>query len=96
MSFETEVHFSKGHPSFAGHFLGNPIVAGVLILDQVRHALQQWQPGAVIEALPNVKFATPLLPEQALSIRLEEAKGKTRFRCECDGQLVAHGELRLK
>ncbi|HUW99147.1 MAG TPA: hypothetical protein VMV40_09995 [Acidiferrobacter sp.] len=31
--------FPAGHPAFAGHFPGNPIVPGVLLLDELMHAL---------------------------------------------------------
>jgi 3-hydroxymyristoyl/3-hydroxydecanoyl-(acyl carrier protein) dehydratase len=94
--FEHETSFSADHPSFAGHFPANPVVAGVLILDQVRMALQQWRPDVLIVALPQVKFAAPLLPQQRMVIRLDEQNDKCRFRCERDGELLAHGELRLK
>ena len=96
MSFEIETSFANNHPSFAGHFPANPVVAGVLILDQVRQAVEQWRPGARIDALPQVKFTAPLFPQQTFTIRLEARQGKCRFRCEREGQLVAQGELRLK
>lgn len=88
--------FAHDHPSLVGHFPGNPVIAGVLILDQVRQVVQQWQPGVSVESLPQVKFSAPLLPGQPLMILLDEQNGKIRFRCESNDIVVAHGELRLK
>ena len=96
MSFSVEVAIPADHPSFAGHFPGNPIVAGVLVLDQVRLAVQAWQPGAELESLTQVKFAAPLLPNDSFTIQLQEQQGKYRFHCERDAVLVAQGEFRLR
>ena len=83
------------HACFAGHFPGNPVVPGVLLLDRVieaAEALAVLAPGAL--RLPQVKFVRPLLPEQAAELRLELLDdGRVRFRVECDGALLASGEL---
>ena len=55
---------SSRHPSLAGHFPGNPVVPGVVLLSEVIRALAQHLGRPVsVTGFPNVKFASPLLPE---------------------------------
>lgn len=95
------------HPALAGHFPGNPVVPGVLLLDHVLDAVQR-RFGLGIDALrlPQVKFLQPLVPEQAAEIVLEpmtadpvhadpanSGQTRIRFRIERDGALLTSGEL---
>jgi 3-hydroxyacyl-[acyl-carrier-protein] dehydratase len=81
------------HPSLVGHFPGNPVVPGVVILDEVVQALAAWQPGSHGIGMPVVKFLAPLRPEQVFIIRFVES-GARGIRFECirdDGQLLVQG-----
>ncbi|UPG90464.1 hydroxymyristoyl-ACP dehydratase [Luteibacter aegosomaticola] len=80
--------FAAGHPSFAGHFPGRPIVAGVLILEQAAHALQAWR-GASVRQVIDAKFVAPLLPDEDAVLELTEA-GERRYRF-----VVRRGETTL-
>ncbi len=55
---------AKDHPCLAGHFPGQPIVPGVVILTEVCALLKQHAPSATIESVRKVKFLQKLLPEQ--------------------------------
>lgn len=59
------------HPALAGHFPGNPIVPGVVILDAVISTAQAWL-GEDFRAdrLSFAKFLAPLKPDQTAQIRL--------------------------
>lgn len=81
------------HPCFAGHFPGNPIVPGVIILDYVRDLLAQWHPTDRIKTIPYVKFLHPLRPEQTVTITLTQSTSTIKFECTCDGLTVASGAL---
>lgn len=85
------------HPCIPGHFPGNPIVPGVVLLDEVRaFALEALQPGRLC-ALPMVKFVTPVRPEQAFEIVLESGSdGRVAFRVEVDGRLAVQGSLQFE
>lgn len=81
------------HPSLPGHFPGNPVVPGVVLLDQVALALQQQ--GLRLAGLSQVKFASPLLPEQDARLELDLASERLRFRVWRDDALIASGEAAI-
>ena len=84
------------HPSLPGHFPGNPVVPGVVVMDRVLDALEA-ESGAQVGALrlPQVKFMQPLLPGQTACVSLEGAAPKWRFRVHHDERLIASGEVVL-
>ncbi len=57
------------HPCLPGHFPGNPIVPGVVLLDRVCAAIDATQGEGPLR-LPQVKFLQPLLPEQEAEVEL--------------------------
>lgn len=69
------------HPSLAGHFPGNPIVPGVVLLDRVLAAVEA-HVGRPLVAVPNLKFLQPLRPDTAFVICWSLQGDSLRFRCE--------------
>lgn len=91
-----ETRVPATHPALPGHFPGQPIVPGVVLLalvhEQARAALgfkagaSQWQ---------RVKFLGPVRPEQALIIELDGDPSRFSFAIQLDGgQTVARGQCR--
>lgn len=66
------------HPALAGHFPGNPVVPGVLLLDQVLHALTQ-STGRSVTRLRQVKFMSVLLPGELARGRWQVADSRATF-----------------
>jgi 3-hydroxymyristoyl/3-hydroxydecanoyl-(acyl carrier protein) dehydratase len=59
------------HPALEGHFPGNPIVPGVLILDAVISAAAAWPSANFrVDGLSHAKFLAPLKPDEAARIEL--------------------------
>jgi 3-hydroxyacyl-[acyl-carrier-protein] dehydratase len=84
------------HPSLPGHFPGEPIVPGVVILDEVQSAARALAGGGRLAALPAVKFLAPLRPgERAECVLERRADGAILFRVERAGAVIAQGSLRF-
>lgn len=81
MKKQTILKLPANHPAFAGHFPGTPIVPGVVLLDEVMHAIvidtglteTAWQ-------ITSVKFLSPLKPNETVMIEHEQLpNGTLRF-----------------
>ena len=96
MSAESEISgaIDAFHPALAGHFPGNPVVPGVVILSRVCAAVTRLH-GVAVEALPAVKFHAPLRPGEPFSIRLARTgAGRYGFRVLSGDKLIAAGTIR--
>lgn len=94
--FEIAGRIPANHPALPGHFPGSPITPGVVLLNHVAKACDKWQPGFRITSWVQVKFVSPLLPEEAFVIRLTApAPGTARFTVHVDTRLVASGQFTL-
>jgi len=90
--FSRQYRIASTHPSLAGHFPGNPIVPGVVILDYVRSLLQQWLPLCRIKTLSQAKFLKPLHPEQLFTVKLIQASASLiKFECDSEKEKLVVG-----
>jgi len=83
------------HPAYAGHFPGQPILPGVVLLDEALHALaaQQGLEPAVGQ-IKSAKFPSPVQPGQALCLTYAAtAPGVFRFAVMADERLAASGVM---
>ena len=81
---EKRASIPASHPALPGHFPGDPIVPGVVLLDEVLSAL----PGRM--HIPSAKFHAPLRPAEEFVIRIEHNK----FSVHRGETLIASGSLR--
>lgn len=83
-----------GHPCLPGHFPGQPVVPGVLLLDAVQATLEAQLGEVSALRFVQVKFLRPLLPEQAAMLTLApSAKGGWRFHIQHGDETIASGEI---
>lgn len=84
------------HPAIPGHFPGNPIVPGVVILARVEAALRERFPGQQPATLTQARFHVPLRPGEAFTIEAAVEEGRARFTVRrADGTVVASGQWQL-
>jgi len=83
--------FDAGHPTAAGHFPGNPIIPGALLLD---HALRAIGAAAPVE-IQVAKFLRPVRPGDDVRIRWQHQPGGTvKFECRVRDQVALSGALK--
>jgi 3-hydroxymyristoyl/3-hydroxydecanoyl-(acyl carrier protein) dehydratase len=88
--YSAPLHVAHDHPSLPGHFPGEPIVPGVLLLEHVALALRAWR-GQRLTRVPEAKFLAPLLPGEVAEIALTDANGRVRFEIRRDSDVLARG-----
>ena len=96
MTFEVLCLIRADHPSLPGHFPGAPLVPGVVILDEVVAALNEWRKDSQLSGVPNVKFLAPLKPEQPFTISLSATSknaGEVSFCCRAGERIIVKGRL---
>ncbi len=100
---QKQIDISSEHPSLSGHFPGNPVVPGVVILEHVRQCIEKWKHSSVeASSLKSVKFLSPVLisevSSQSVNIVLEEKNTlntspvtKIEFRCLQNENVIVQG-----
>lgn len=93
-----EVRFVKDHPTASGHFPGNPVVPGALLLDEVIKAVTE--PGGEGNeiVIRSAKFFRPVRPGETVLVRWE-SQPNTGVKFECrlaaDDDLAVAGILEI-
>lgn len=83
------------HPCLPGHFPGNPVVPGVVVLDRVIAAIEAEHGTLPPLRLPQIKFVQPLLPGQRAHISLTQEAHRWRFQVHHEDALIASGDVQL-
>lgn len=83
------------HPALAGHFPGNPVVPGALLLARVARAVAAAF-GSPVGTVLGTKFHAPLRPGERFEVEFErDAAGAVKFRVLRGATLIAAGNLSL-
>jgi 3-hydroxyacyl-[acyl-carrier-protein] dehydratase len=95
----TALQIAANHPAYSGHFPGQPLLPGVVLLDAALHALEGSGRGA--SGLPacgweinSAKFQSAVRPGEALTLEHETLpNGSVRFAIRTADRAVASGIL---
>ena len=90
----TTFQIDASHPSLPGHFPGNPIVPGVVLLDRVAAEVERGL-NARLRTLPQVKFMRPLKAEESAQLSIDYAAPNGRFVIVCGDDIVAKGTFEV-
>ena len=86
---------SPDHPALPGHFPGNPIVPGVVLLTETLRAVERSVGPVRLLELPTVKFTAPLHPGQTFTITLDQLEERRlTFTVRCRETTMATGTIR--
>lgn len=95
-AIESEFTVDAAHPCLPGHFPGDPLVPGVVLLELAEAALRRQRPqlGPLTE-LRWAKFLRPVRPGDAVTVRFEPAAtaGCLRFVCSVASGVAVRGEM---
>lgn len=104
---EGQVHAFKNvsinEPFFQGHFPGEPVMPGVLIIEALAQASMfgiDLEPGSIayLVGIEGVRIKRKVVPGDQLHLHakldyLRRGLGKTTCRAEVDGQLVCEAQI---
>lgn len=89
--WQLDLSVGHGHPCLPGHFPSEPIVPGVLLLDEVLHLLSGEADHWHIE---QVKFHRVVRPEEPLTLRVQrQSDGHYAFEVLNERRVVSTGLL---
>jgi 3-hydroxymyristoyl/3-hydroxydecanoyl-(acyl carrier protein) dehydratase len=90
----TDISFPATHPVFAGHFPGQPIVPGVLLLDHVRLAIQN-DSGRRCRGISTAKFHSPARPDEIMAVTYTVGDNSVSFEILNGSRKIADGRFSL-
>jgi 3-hydroxyacyl-[acyl-carrier-protein] dehydratase len=91
----TSLPIAANHPAYSGHFPGEPVLPGVVLLDAALQALERSGRGPSAGwDINSAKFQSPVRPGEALTLEHETLpNGSVRFAIRTADRVVASGVL---
>lgn len=95
---EVTISFPPDHPAFAGHFPGNPVVPGALLLAQIIDLVETGNTGGFrVTGFTGIKFLAHVRPQEQLSVLFAPLRpGMIRFECRRADKLIATGSMEVQ
>lgn len=84
------------HPALPGHFPGNPVVPGVVVIEHLLAALAQAHPGRTCTGVRRMKFLRLLRPGETALVSFGEPKPDSiTIKASVAGEPLIDGRLTL-
>ncbi len=89
------LQIAANHPTGAGHFPGNPIIPGALLLAEVLRCIEQSEEKRFSACnVKTAKFLHPVRPGDRVEIEYSRsAQGTLEFQCAVEGNKVLSGGI---
>lgn len=83
------------HPASRGHFPGDPIIPGAVLLSETLQAIEAGLGASLVPfQITSAKFLHPTRPGDRVVIEYSRtARGEVRFACAVEGRPVLTGQL---
>jgi 3-hydroxymyristoyl/3-hydroxydecanoyl-(acyl carrier protein) dehydratase len=81
------------HPAFSGHFPGNPILPGAVLVEMVVECATEV--GWTVKSIEAIKFGRSIRRGGDLAVRFQREGRSVHFACTMGTEAVASGKLRL-
>lgn len=98
-ALRVELEVAADHPAFAGHFPGQPIVPGVVLLDLALLAVARWLGVGARGEIASTKFLSPVAPGETLileaSCQTADGLHTVRFEIAAANRKIASGVFKL-
>ena len=87
--------FPVDHPAALGHFPGNPIIPGAVLLSEIAQAIAAGLDSvSALCQVRSAKFLHPVRPGDRVLIRYSrDDRGEIRFTCAVEGKPVLVGQM---
>ena len=87
--------FQLDHPASQGHFPGDPIIPGAVLLSEILQAIEAALGASLVPfQITSAKFLHPTRPGDRVLIELfHTARGKVKFKCAVGGRPVLTGQM---
>jgi 3-hydroxymyristoyl/3-hydroxydecanoyl-(acyl carrier protein) dehydratase len=87
-----EICIDAAHPALSGHFPGNPIVPGALLLAEIGARLTV--AGVIITGIRKARFTQSVRPMDHVQVDCRpDTNGQLRFECRVADTVVARGSF---
>ena len=85
------------HPAYAGHFSGQPILPGVVLLDAAQRAIEAQHTLTLLtlRGLGVAKFHSPATPGEALTLDYTLTERAATFDISCGTRKIASGQFTI-
>lgn len=89
------LHVHPAHPALPGHFPGNPLLPGVVLLTMIIETVERLHVDKVrVNGMPAVKFLAPARPDMVIMLSLVPiSAGLMKFECRTGETLIATGNI---